>query len=280
MHEDLFSRIEEFLRCTRCPGRLAFDSSAGLLTCRSDTSHSFPVLDGIPSFVKEGEISAMDARWVFEYDEKSEQYDQAVKGYDTSLGVNVREEFARVMPEIRNDPHFRVLDVGTGTGAVILGLLMYFPDFPGQLVGTDLSLGMMRVAQRKLAELGAQVPLFHSTVARLPFEDDSFDLLTHVGGINTFSNIPAAIREWVRVLKPGGTLFFADEGLSPAARKSRRGAEIIRSNMLFMLNPPLEQLPPQVKKIRLQWVARDSFYVIQCQKLSVEELGELEPWLP
>ncbi len=279
MCENVFSRIEDILRCTECSGRLGIDSSAGLLTCRSDSSHSFPVLDGIPSFVKEGEISAMNAKWVFEYDESAEEYDQAVKGYDTWLGVNVREEFARVMPEIRDAPDFRVLDVGTGTGAVILGLLMFIPDFSGQLVGTDLSLGMMRVAQRKLAELGAEVPLFHSRVARLPFQDGSFDLLTHIGGINTFSNIPAAIREWVRVLKPGGTLFFADEGLSPTARKSRRGAEIIRENMLFMLQPPLDQLPPQVNNIELQWVARDTFYVIQCQKLSSEELSELEAWL-
>jgi ubiquinone/menaquinone biosynthesis C-methylase UbiE len=111
----------------------------------------------------------------------------------------------------------------------------------------------------------------------LPFDDDSFDVVTHSGGINTFSDIPAALREWVRVLKPNGFLWIGDEGISPALRKTRRGAEIMKENKLFGLQPPLRHLPPQVKNISLQWLARDTFYTISCQKLSEEELRDLSP---
>lgn len=70
---------------------------------------------------------------------------------------------------------------------------------------------------------------------------------------------------------------MADEGLSPALRKTRRGANIIKENWLFGVQPPLKHLPPQVKNVELRWMARETFYVISCQKLSEEELKDTEP---
>jgi SAM-dependent methyltransferase len=170
----------------------------------------------------------------------------------------------------------RILDVSTGTGAVILELKKVYPDIACEFVGTDLSFGMLHVAQRKFASAGVEVPLVHTHVKKLPFENHSFDIVTHFGGINTFEDIPSALKEWVRVLKPEGVLVVADEGLSPSARKTQRGAEIVKANSLFGLRPPLEHLPHQVKNVELRWVARDTFYVITCQKLSEEELQDPE----
>ena len=54
-------------------------------------------------------------------------------------------------------------------------------------------------------------------------------------------------------------------------------AEILNRNKLFGIQPPLKHLPPQVKDVSLRWWAKDSFYMMTCMKLSVEELKEVDP---
>ncbi len=252
------------------------NSVGTLLICKKDPSHRFPIVEGIPSFVKREEISPEDSKWVFEYDEMAERYDEAIKEYDSWLGVNLHEEFRKVIERIPIKSSQHVLDVSTGTGALLILIKEVYPTVDLKLVGVDLSMGMLRVAQRKLRNAGIGALLLHAQVKELPFKDESFDVIIHSGGINTFSDIPATLKEWVRVLKPEGTLLIADEGLSPCARKTQRGLQIVRENKLFGLHPPLEHLPPQLKNVELRWVARDTFYTITCQKLSREELKQLK----
>jgi len=275
--ERLFLKVRDILHCPKCQGRLEIDRVADCLTCQSDPSHGFPIIDGIPSFLRREEISPEDARWVFEYDEEAEKYDEAVKRYDEWLGVDLRREVIKVLRGITLKPFCRILDMSTGTVAVIFGIIEAHPEVSCEFVGVDLSIGMLRVAQRRFVNAKMEVPLFHSQVAELPFGNGSFDIITNFGGINTFKDIPAALREWVRVLKPNGILLVADEGLSPTLRKTRRGANIIKENWLFGVQPPLKHLPPQVKNVELRWMARETFYVISCQKLSEEELKDTEP---
>ncbi|MEK3903244.1 class I SAM-dependent methyltransferase [Paenibacillus sp. FSL R7-0179] len=67
---------------------------------------------------------------------------------------------------------------------------------------------------------GRQYPWKHGYLAfmeeadaaeRLPFQDNSFDSVYHVGGINVFSDPHAAVLEMIRVAKPGTRLMIADE---------------------------------------------------------------------
>lgn len=274
MSERFFSKTEGFLRCPKCQAELHLDDTGAFLICQNSASHSFPIIDGIPSFVRREEISPEDARWVFEYNEKAEEYDEAVKKYDEWLEVDLWKERLNMLGRIPVRSSQRILDVSTGTGAVIFGMMEVYPNITCEFVGTDLSIGLLRVAQQKFARASIEVPLFHSHVEELPFESQSFDIVTHFGGINTFKDIPTALKEWVRVLRPDGILVVADEGLSPVVRKTKRGAEIIKANRLFSLQPPLEHLPHLLKNVELRWMAKDTFYVIICQKLSKEELQD------
>ena len=276
MDEETFLKVKEFLRCPKCLAPLKLKSNADSMVCKEDASHVFPIINGIPSFIRREEIPPEDAEWISEYDEKAEEYDHAIKRYDEWLGVELRKEYAKVLECIPIKSSQRILDISTGTGAVIFGIKKIYPDAVCRFVGTDLSMGMLRVAKRKFAQAGIEVFLFHSHVKELPFENESFDIVTHFGGINTFKDISAALKEWVRVLKPNGFLLITDEGLSPTARKTRRGVSIVKENRLFGLQPPLEYLPPQLKNVKLWWFARDSFYALTCQKLSEEELRHLE----
>lgn len=276
MSELVFLKAKEFLCCPKCRAELDYDSVRSFLTCRNHDLHSFPIIEGIPSFVKREEISPKDAKWIFEYDEKAGQYDELVKMYDVWLGVNLGKEFRKLVEQLPIESARRILDVSTGTGAMIIGIKEVYPNVAPEFVGIDLSIGMLFVAQRKFIGARMDIPLFHSQVKELPFKDESFDIVTHAGGINTFEDIPATLREWVRVLRPEGILFLADEGLSPAARKTLRGVEIVKANRLFGLMPPLDHLPPQIKNVELRWFARDTFYSIKSQKLSQQELRALK----
>ena len=277
----IYLKVRDILCCPKCLGDLELRED-GSLTCQIDSLHRFPVVDGIPRFVRREEISSEDAEWVFEYDEKAEEYDEGMRRQAEQMGIDLKEEFHGILRRVPLKDSCRVLDVSTGTGAVILRIREVCPDVTCVFVGVDLSIGMLGVAQQKFVNAKVKVPLLHSQVVKLPFKNESFDVMTHFGGINTFRDIPVALREWVRVLKPEGFLLVFDEGVSPALRKTRRGADIIKENWLFGLHPPLEHLPPQVKNVEVRWAVKDMFYVMSCQKLSEKELEETKPltvWL-
>lgn len=275
MSQQILLEIRDLLACPKCFGDLEIDISKSLVKCLEDPAHAFPILDGIPSFVSKDEIPNKDAKWVFEYDKNAEMYDHLIKLYDEWLGINLEEEVRKMIKELSIIEPSRILDISTGTGNVIFRIKEVCPNVNLLFASTDLSLGMLKVAKRKFSTYDIKVPLFHCRVDRLPFADESFEVITHFGGINTFSDILAALKEWVRVLKPEGILLISDEGLSPAARKTQRGLEIVKANWLFGLSPPIEYLPPQVKDIKLWWIARDTFYAIICRKLSKAELALL-----
>ena len=79
-----------------------------------------------------------------------------------------------------------------------------------QLVGADISLGMLRRAQ-KVWSRKLNLSLLQCAAEDLPFADNYFDIVFHVGGINFFSDKARAIAEMLRVAKPGTRLMIADE---------------------------------------------------------------------
>lgn len=263
---DLVSVFEKDLRCPKCSGNLRLDRENDNINCQKDSSHIYPIKKGIPHFVKRDEISEEDAKWVFDYDQSADEYDTALDFYNEILGVNLKDEYLEMATQLPIKANQSILDVSVGTGNVNLAIQGIYPNVPLNLAGVDLSIGFLHVALEKLKKAGIQSLLLHSQVHTLPFKDKTFDIITHSGGINTFSDIPGTLEEWVRILKSDGTLLFVDEGISPAVRKTQRGEDIINWNKLFSAKPPLDHLPSNVKNIKLWWIARGTFYVITCQK--------------
>jgi ubiquinone/menaquinone biosynthesis C-methylase UbiE/uncharacterized protein YbaR (Trm112 family) len=101
-----------------------------------------------------------------------------------------------------------VLDVATGTGRLPLALLNN--HFRGQILGLDLSRGMLRRAWAKLRPFGEQVCLVWQDAARLPFDDDSFDAVTCLESLEFMPRPGEVLAEMVRVLAPGGVLFVTN----------------------------------------------------------------------
>ncbi len=97
-----------------------------------------------------------------------------------------------------------VLDVACGTGEPAISIATLLGG-AGDVVGIDISpeplkVGEGRATQRNLTNVSFQA----SDVHQLPFEDERFDRVTSRLGLMFFADLPKALREIRRVLKPGG----------------------------------------------------------------------------
>ncbi len=98
-----------------------------------------------------------------------------------------------------------VLDVATGTGRLPFFLLTE-PEFDGRVVGLDASAQMLARAGDKLAPFGDRVALVQQTAEALPFADAAFSAVTCLEALEFLADERSALREMVRVLRPGGVL--------------------------------------------------------------------------
>jgi ubiquinone/menaquinone biosynthesis C-methylase UbiE len=111
----------------------------------------------------------------------------------------------------------RILDVGVGTGRNI----PYYPP-AAQVVGVDLSPGMLARAQRRAAKVGRAVDLRRLDVTNLDFPDASFDaaVASFLFCVLPEEQQETALRECVRVLKPGGALRLLEYVRPKSARRA------------------------------------------------------------
>ncbi len=103
----------------------------------------------------------------------------------------------------------RVLDLATGTGDFALAAARLGPQ---QVVGIDMAIEMLRLGAAKVAAKGltSRVELLVGDAEQLPFQDNTFDLVTGAFGVRNFGHIPSGLAEAYRVLKPGGQLLVLD----------------------------------------------------------------------
>ena len=97
----------------------------------------------------------------------------------------------------------RVLDVGCGTGVLARAAADRVAE--GQVTGLDLNEGMLAVARR----LRPQLDWCQGDATVLPFADDSYDVVMSQFALMYFPDRIAALKEMMRVLRPGGRLAVA-----------------------------------------------------------------------
>jgi ubiquinone/menaquinone biosynthesis C-methylase UbiE len=103
----------------------------------------------------------------------------------------------------------RVLDVGCGTGYLGLGLAA--AGRVDELHLVDLSPGMLGRAQANGRRLGVDAHLVRASAAALPYPDGSFDAVVSRGVLHHLHDVPVALREWRRVVRPGGPVLALSE---------------------------------------------------------------------
>jgi ubiquinone/menaquinone biosynthesis C-methylase UbiE len=255
------------LKCPKCGKNLKLNGSVepdvkdGEIIC--EKGHTWDITNGIPSLVHPP-ITEEDAKWISEYDEMAENYDELVLQYNDWFGIDMMKERENIAHFIPIEGPVRIIDVSIGTGANFIALYNQFKDKMGRfnLHGIDLSTGMLKVASTKFIKNKLSVSLTHGSVFNIPYQKNFFDIVLNSGGLNTFSNIPGSLNEMLMIAKPGGLIIVVDEGLSPNKRETDEGKAIMKANTLFAAKPPLEHVPDKAKDVEVTYVMNETFYQI------------------
>src|SRR5690242_13994630 len=143
-------------------------------------------------------------------------HDVAAGGYDAKWGISFGEiGHQQVLGKVtkllgpRPGPYAHSLEIGAGTGYFSLNLLQ--TGVVREATCTDISPGMLATLEANAERLGLEVTTAAADAAELPFDDESFDLVLGHAVLHHLPDLPRAFEEFSRVLKPGGTLFFAGE---------------------------------------------------------------------
>ncbi len=170
------------------------------------------------------------------------EYERMFRAEETHWWYSGMEAIASALLE-RFLPHHRLslLDAGCGTGAAMNGFLKKY----GQVTGCDLSaLALRYCQQRGLSRLA------RATVMHLPFPQDCFDAVTSFDVVyeNSVEDPLAALKEYARVLRPGGLLLLRvpsydwlrgrhDRAVHTARRFNRRSlSNLIRQSGLRVVH--------------------------------------------
>lgn len=148
--------------------------------------------------------------------EVASMFDETAGRYDLMNDVmtfgQMRLWRRAVTSAVAAGPGETILDIAAGTGMSSLP----FVEAGARVVPADFSLGMLRVGKERRAAL----PFTAADATRLPFADDSFDVVTMSYGLRNVVDTDAALAEFLRVTRPGGRLVVG-ESSQPTNRAFR-----------------------------------------------------------
>lgn len=121
----------------------------------------------------------------------------------------MRELRSRYVPRAGGD----ILEIGIGSGH---NLSHYGPQVTS-VTGLDPAPELTGMARHRADRLSVPVEILQVSGEEIPADDARFDSVVCTWTLCSIPNVYAALREMLRVLKPGGRLYFIEHGLSPDA---------------------------------------------------------------
>jgi ubiquinone/menaquinone biosynthesis C-methylase UbiE len=170
-------------------------------------------------------------------DVNTRYHDVAADSYDAKWGIDFgepgRQQVLMKLRKVLDADALargweRALEIGSGTGYFSLNLLQ--AGVIRQATCTDISPGMLATLRANAERLGLKVETVATGAERLPFADASFDLVLGHAILHHIPDLSQAFAEFLRVLRPGGTVVFAGEPSrygDRIARVPKRGAAAV-----------------------------------------------------
>ncbi|MFC8504348.1 class I SAM-dependent methyltransferase [Pedococcus sp. NPDC057267] len=142
------------------------------------------------------EAQTYDDKWSISFDERCVEY--------------ARDRFEAIVGDVPEPlPYATALELGAGTGFFSLNLKQ--AGVLDDVHVTDLSPGMVEAARANAEALGFTVQGRVADAERIPYDDNTFDVVVGHAVIHHIPDVEAAFREMLRVLKPGGRFVVAGE---------------------------------------------------------------------
>jgi len=124
-----------------------------------------------------------------------------------------RPHWAKYRREQLADATGDILEIGVGTGLN----LPHYPPHVRRITTVDPNPGMTKRLRRRIDQTNIEVDQRLAGCESLPFEEAVFDCVVSTLTLCSIAAVDEALREVVRVLKPGGRMLFLEHGLSPDA---------------------------------------------------------------
>jgi ubiquinone/menaquinone biosynthesis C-methylase UbiE len=206
------------------------------------------------------------------FDEWPEKYDQ---WFTTPLGNLIkRYEGELISDYLRPAPGETILDAGCGTGIFTSGIL----SSGSQVVGLDLSLPMLRLAEKKFREYP-----FHAILGNmisLPFKDCSFDKVVSITALEFIPDAKRTVDELFRVAKKGGIIVVATLN-SLSSWAVRRIGEGKRGHAIF--TKAIFRSPEELRSLtEVKGIVRTAIHFQKEEGLNkameIERQGQVNGW--
>jgi ubiquinone/menaquinone biosynthesis C-methylase UbiE len=136
-----------------------------------------------------------------------QQFGSAAAAYATSTVHQKGADLAVMIEAAQPQAHWMVLDAGCGAGHTGLA----FAPHVAHVTACDLTPSMLEQVEMLAAERGlTNISTREADVEKLPFDDASFDLVVSRYSAHHWPHPETAMREFARVLKPGGAFILSD----------------------------------------------------------------------
>jgi demethylmenaquinone methyltransferase/2-methoxy-6-polyprenyl-1,4-benzoquinol methylase len=158
---------------------------------------------------------------------------------------------ARRFRTVLIEPEANILDICCGTGDMTMALVKHRPPGARPILAADFAHGMLARGAHKFIRHG--VGVLEADALHLPLRDHSLDLIVTAFGFRNLANYEAGLREFHRVLKPGGQLGIL-EFSEPGGLVGKAYALYFRhvlpaiGRMICGQNGPYNYLPASVSK--------------------------------
>jgi ubiquinone/menaquinone biosynthesis C-methylase UbiE len=251
--------------------RLRVVSEHGREALVSDSGERFPVRDGIPTFLMPEDLTGDNGKYNHLYETIGGFYDDTQRVFCAFRGVDRDSYFKDYMEMLEVKAGDSVLETSVGTGLNF----KYLPHGV-KLSGLDLSAEMLAGCRANLRRWELEADLYLGNAESLPFADSSFDVVFHVGGISFFNDKGNAIREMIRVAKPGSLLLIEDE-TEDYAKSTYERIPITSSyfkNREEAITVPIDLVPAEMEDVRLEMLKDGKFFAITFRKPLATETAQ------
>jgi len=259
----------ETLRILQSPASgaaLTLVEENGHETLVSAQGERFPIRDGMGDLRSAEDMTGLNEKYNRLYETIGGFYDDSQRVVCALAGFDRDRYVMSYLGRLEVKEGDSVLETSVGTGLNF----KYLPRGT-RLCGLDLSPEMLVNCRTNLQRWQRQGDLFVGNAECLPFADESFDVVFHVGGINFFNDRGKAIREMIRVAKPGSKILIADETEEhvKAAYERAPGTSSYYKNRKEPVKPPVDLVPEEMLETHLEIlnvVGKNRFYALTFRK--------------
>ncbi len=256
------TKLLELICCPKCKGDLTFEghrqngSETGVLFCER-CGREFVADNEFVHFINEYEVFRFNKRVEFMRSINARFYTPITNFMFLPCGgaKNARKE---VLSQLEIYPKSNILETGIGTGDNIPFLKEQLDG--GTYYGLDNQLRMLQKCAGNCARWNLSSELYRADAENLPFKDNTFDVVFHLGAINLFQNKKQAIDEMIRVAKPGTKIVIADE-----TEKASKLFAIFQGKTDPVI-PPIDLIPATMLQKKLQIIWKGYGYLISFRK--------------